>query len=124
MDEKQTTRFFDSVLDAAKNILETAKEGGYIHVFSHLDADGVAAAGIVGKALYRLDARFRIRIIQWVDEKMVAEILQEKPRMVIFTDLGSDYANLLRQKAKDIKVVVLDHHQLGGELNGDFLCVN
>jgi RecJ-like exonuclease len=44
--------------------------------------------------------------------------------MVIFTDLGSDYASLLRQKTQDIKVVVLDHHQLGGELISDFLCVN
>jgi RecJ-like exonuclease len=44
--------------------------------------------------------------------------------MVIFTDLGSDYASLLRQKTQDIKVVVLDHHQLGGELISDFPCVN
>jgi len=123
LNENQTTKFFNSISDAAKTILEAVKEGCFIHVFSHLDADGVAAAGIIGKALYRLDARFRIRITQWVDEKLVAEILQEKPQMVIFADLGSDYANLLKQKTGDIKVVVLDHHQLGGEL-GDFPCVN
>ncbi|MEM2202064.1 MAG: DHH family phosphoesterase [Candidatus Bathyarchaeia archaeon] len=124
MDEKQILKFFGSISDAAKTILEVVKEDGFIHVFSHLDADGVAAAGIIGKALYRLDARFRIRITQWVDEKLVAEILQDKPQMVIFTDLGSDYANLLRQKTRDIRVVVLDHHQLGGDLSNDFPCVN
>jgi single-stranded-DNA-specific exonuclease len=124
LDEKQTVNFLNSAADAAKTILEVVKKDGFIHVFSHLDADGVAAAGIIGKALYRLDARFRIRITQWVDEKLVAEILQEKPQMVIFTDLGSDYASLLRQKTQDIKVVVLDHHQLGGELISDFPCVN
>jgi RecJ-like exonuclease len=84
----------------------------------------VAAAGIIGKALYRLDARFRIRITQWVDEKLVAEILREKPQMVIFSDLGSDYANLLMQKTQEIKVVVLDHHQLSGEPSNSFPCVN
>ncbi|MEM1563122.1 MAG: DHH family phosphoesterase [Candidatus Bathyarchaeia archaeon] len=124
LDEKQILKFFGSISDAAKTILEVVKEDGFIHVFSHLDADGVAAAGIIGKALYRLDARFRIRITQWVDEKLVAEILQDKPQMVIFTDLGSDYANLLRQKTRDIRVVVLDHHQLGGDLSNDFPCVN
>jgi RecJ-like exonuclease len=124
LDERQTINFFNSVADAAKTILEVVKEDGFIHVFSHLDADGIAAAGIVGKVLYRLGARFRIRITQWVDEKLVGEIIQEKPQMVIFTDLGSDYASLLRQKTRDIKVVVLDHHQLGGELINDFPCVN
>ena len=124
LDEKQIIKFFDSVSDAAKTILEVAKEDGFIHVYSHLDADGVAAAGIIGKTLYRLDARFRIRITQWVDEKLVTEILQGKPQMVIFTDLGSDHASLLRQKDRDIKIVVLDHHQISGELSGDFPCVN
>ena len=124
LDEKQTAKFSDSVSNAAKTILEVVKEDGFIYVFSHLDADGVAAAGIIGKALYRLDARFRIRITQWVDEKLVAEILQEKPQMVIFLDLGSDYANLLLQKTQDIKVVVLDHHQLSGESGNSFPCVN
>ena len=124
LDDRQTVNFFNSVADAAKTILEVVKEDGFIHVFSHLDADGIAAAGIIGKALHRLDARFRIRITQWIDEKLVGEIIQEKPQMVIFTDLGSDYANLLRQKTRDIKVVVLDHHQLGGELINDFPCVN
>ena len=124
LSEKQKAAFFESVSRAAKKISEAVKEDRYIYVFSHLDADGIAAAGIVGKALYRLDARFRVRITQWVDEKIVDEILEEKPGMVIFTDLGSDYANLLRQKAPEMEIVVLDHHQTGGESTGDFPCVN
>ncbi|MEM2317819.1 MAG: DHH family phosphoesterase [Candidatus Bathyarchaeia archaeon] len=115
--------FFESVSKAANAIREAVKQDNYIYVFSHLDADGVAAAGIIGKALYRLDARFRIRITQWVDEKIVNEILEEKPQMVIFTDLGTDYASLLRQKAPEIKVVALDHHQIS-EPHDDFPCVN
>ena len=37
--------------EAAKVILETVKKDGFILVFSHLDADGVAAAGVIGKML-------------------------------------------------------------------------
>ena len=53
--------FLASANEAAKVILETVKKDGFILVFSHLDADGVAAAGVIGKMLSRLDARFRIQ---------------------------------------------------------------
>ena len=92
MAEKDPTAdFLKSATQAAEAILETVKEDGFIQVFSHLDADGVAAAGIIGKALFRLDAKFRIRITQWVDEKIFAEILSEKPRTIILSDFGSGY---------------------------------
>lgn len=115
--------FLNSVLEASKVISEAVNEDLLIHVYSHLDADGIAAGGIVGKALQRLDARFRIRITQWVDEKLIDEIIREKPQMVIFTDLGTDYASLLSKKVSDIKIIVLDHHQISCE-SQNFLCVN
>lgn len=124
LNENQIAEFINSVSKASKIILETVEEDGSIHIYSHLDADGIAAAGIIGKALYRLDARFRIRITQWVDEKLVVQALQEKPQMVIFTDLGTEYANLLSQKTSDLKIVALDHHQIGGDLVKEFICVN
>ncbi|MBS7647273.1 MAG: DHH family phosphoesterase [Candidatus Bathyarchaeia archaeon] len=124
LSEEQISSFFESVSKASQIILEAVKEDSYIHVFSHLDADGVAAAGIICKALYRLDARFRVRITQWADEKLANEILKEKPNIVIFTDLGSDCANILRRKTQEMKVVVLDHHQMGSEAQKEFPCVN
>lgn len=124
LDANQNASFFYSVSKVSEMILETVKADSLIHVYSHLDADGITAAGIMGKALYRLDANFRIRITQWVDEKLVSEILQEKPQMVMFIDLGTEHASLLSQKNSELKIVVLDHHQVGGELNESFLCVN
>ncbi|MDI6805372.1 MAG: DHH family phosphoesterase [Candidatus Bathyarchaeia archaeon] len=114
-EKDSTTEFLKSAEEAAKAILETVKEDGFIQVFSHLDADGVAAAGVIGKALFRLDAKFRIRITQWVDEKIFAEILSEKPQMIILSDFGSGYINLLNDKLSDFKIAVLDHHQIVGE---------
>ena len=122
--ENQVACFLNSVGEAAKTILETVKEDGFIHVFSHLDADGVAAAGIIGKALFRLDARFRIRITQWVEKNIVGEILADKPQLVIFTDLGSGYVDLLNQKLANFKIAILDHHQIVGEESGSFVHVN
>jgi RecJ-like exonuclease len=117
--------FLASAAQAAKTILETVEKDGFIHVFSHLDADGVAAAGIIGKALFRLDARFRIRVTQWIDEKIIGEIISDKPQLVILTDFGSGYINLLNEKVPDFKVLILDHHQITGNADNDnFVHVN
>ncbi len=124
LDEKQVATFLDSATKAAKTIREVAEEGGLIHVFSHLDADGVAAAGIIGKALFRLDARFRIQITQWIEDKIVGEILSEKPQLVVLTDLGSGYVDLLMEKLSDFKIVILDHHQIVGDVSESFVHVN
>jgi single-stranded-DNA-specific exonuclease len=117
--------FLASAAQAAKTILETVENDGFIHVFSHLDADGVAAAGIIGKALFRLDARFRIRVTQWIDEKIVGEIISDKPQLVILADFGSGYLDLLNEKVPDFKVLILDHHQITGNADNDnFVHVN
>jgi RecJ-like exonuclease len=118
------TGFLGSAEEAAKTVLETVRQDGLIHVFSHLDADGVAAAGIIGKALFRLEARFRIRITQWIEDKIVGEIVSDKPQLVIFTDLGSGYIDLLSQKLPDFKIAILDHHQIIGKESDNFTHVN
>jgi single-stranded-DNA-specific exonuclease len=124
-EQTPTEQFLASAAQAAETILETVKKDGFIHVFSHLDADGVAAAGIMGKALFRLDARFRLRVTQWVDEKIIGEIVADKPQLVILTDFGSGYLDLLNEKIPDVKVVILDHHQVATEVeNENFVQVN
>ena len=113
--EKDVTSFSASAESAAKLIRDVVQDDGFVHVFSHLDADGVAAAGVVGKALFRLDARFRVRITQWVEDRIVGKIVADKPDLVVFADLGSGYMDLLGQKLSDFRLVVLDHHQVVGE---------
>ncbi|MCJ7470088.1 DHH family phosphoesterase [Candidatus Bathyarchaeota archaeon] len=121
--ESQIAAFLDSAAKAAKIIKETVEEDGLIHVFSHLDADGGAAAGIIGRALTRLDARFRVRITQWIEEKIL-EVLADKPDLIVFSDLGSGYVNLLKEKLGEFKIVILDHHQIRGETTDSFVHVN
>jgi len=124
LEEAHIRDLFYSAAQAAKTILENVKEEGFVNVFSHLDADGVAAAGIIGKALFRLDAKFRIRIAQWIDEKIVSEIVSEKPQLTVFTDLGSGYIDMLKEKIQGFKVVILDHHQIIGEESANIVHVN
>ncbi|MCJ7768572.1 DHH family phosphoesterase [Candidatus Bathyarchaeota archaeon] len=113
--EKDVAGFFGSAERAAKLIRDVVEDDGFVQVFSHLDADGVAAAGVGGKALFRLDARFRVRITQWVEDRIVGKIVADKPDLVVFADLGSGYMDLLGQKLSDFRMVVLDHHQIVGD---------
>ncbi|MCL2476997.1 DHH family phosphoesterase [Candidatus Bathycorpusculum sp.] len=108
------SNFLTQAQEAAKIIKETTQKDGFISCFSHLDADGVAAAGIVAKMLQRLDARFRIRVMQWVDDKIITEITSDKPQLVIMSDFGSGYLDLLNEKIPNNKIVILDHHQITG----------
>jgi len=124
-EQASTERFLASAAQAAKVIAETVEKDEFIHIFSHLDADGVAAAGIMGKALFKLGARFRLRVTQWVDEKIIGEIMADKPQLVIFTDFGSGYLDLLNEKIPDFKVLILDHHQVNRDVkNENFIQVN
>ncbi len=123
LENTETAGFMESAKQAADVIKEVAEGDGLIHVFSHLDADGVAAAGIIGKALTRLDARFRIQITQWVEEKII-EVVSSKPQLIVFSDLGSGYVDILSEKLQDFRIVILDHHQVVGESLGKILQVN
>jgi RecJ-like exonuclease len=122
--ENEIADFLDAAACAAQTISDVVKADGLVCVFSHYDADGVAAAGIIGKALFRLDARLRVRTIQWIDDRLVDEILAEKPQLLIFTDLGSGYVELLNEKLSSFKIIVLDHHQLESKLEAKFVHVN
>ena len=116
--------FLASSAKGAQQILRVVERDGFVHVFSHLDADGIAAAGILGKTLSRLDARYRVRVTQWIDDKIVGEVDIDKPDLVILSDFGSGYLDLLREKVTQCSILVLDHHQIVGTAGSNLVQVN
>ncbi|RLI20981.1 DHH family phosphoesterase [Candidatus Bathyarchaeota archaeon] len=123
MEEKLRGLMKDAA-EAAEIINETVEKGETIYVISHLDADGLAAAGIIGKALTKLDATFKIRVRHWVDEKVVEEIKAENPPLTILVDLGSGYLDFLSENLADYRIIILDHHQPVGKPVKNFIHVN
>lgn len=120
----QLNAFLEKANEAANVIEKHVENAGFIHVVSHLDADGLAAAGIVGKALARQDAAFRIRIQKWLDGKIIDTLLVDKPSLMIFTDFGSGDLEVLNPKLAHRELVILDHHQPVGEADPAFVQVN
>jgi len=110
--------------EAASLIKNCVKEDEVIQIASHIDADGLAAASVIGKALFRLGGTFRLRVTKWVDEKVIDSIAAEKPSLIIFTDSGSGYLDLISKKLSNHHIIILDHHQPISETPPAFIHVN
>jgi len=122
--KEQFDAFLKNASEAAEVIRKRVENNETIHVISHFDADGLAAAGIIGKALARLGATFRIRIEKWIDEKVAEQVAADKPSLTIFSDFGSGYLDLLNAKLSNYAIVILDHHQPVSEPLPTFVQVN
>ncbi|MCX8171179.1 MAG: DHH family phosphoesterase, partial [Candidatus Bathyarchaeota archaeon] len=125
VDEKSLINFIDSSKRVAEEIIQEA-EGKNIFLVSHMDADGISAAGVMGKALLRIGAKFCIRIERWMDEKVLSEAsnLSEEDNLLVFTDMGSGYLDILGAKLGDRRIIILDHHQPIGKNRESFLHLN
>ena len=108
------SEFYLSAANAARVIEGNIEEGSIIRVVSHIDADGISAASIIGKALRRNDAEFRISNVKQIDKLLIDE-LKSEASPIVFCDLGSGNLELLKAALDGISVVVLDHHQPVGE---------
>jgi single-stranded-DNA-specific exonuclease len=84
----------------------------------------LAAAGVIGTALARLDASFRIRIEKWIDAKVVDSAIADKPSLIIFTDCGGGDLDLLNSQFAHHQLIILDHHQTVTEADSSFIHVN
>lgn len=109
------------LIDSAKSVADflVKKAGSSIfQVVSHLDADGLAAAGIISKMLKRLNARFHVRIVHQLSERALAS-LPKRERIFVFTDLGSGQLRILKEVFKE-DFIVIDHHppeEVAGTVN-------
>lgn len=89
-----------SLEETAKKIAERINGMEYIEVYSHHDADGIAAAAIISIALQRKGIAFRVRILPVL--KSASEI--EKPEISILCDLGASIQDLPES------TIIIDHH--------------
>jgi RecJ-like exonuclease len=95
---------------AAEKCAEKVRQSGECLVVSHIDADGLTAAGITCLALQRAGKPYDVRFVKKLDEAALTDIANKAgKRLVIFTDLGSGAIDQI--KALGINAIVTDHHQ-------------
>jgi len=88
-----------------------------VHIYTHLDADGLSAGAILGRALYREKIPFQITILKQLEKEEIVKIGQkakEFGNFFIFSDFGSgQYLDLIEEFSGDnieSKFIILDHH--------------
>ncbi|MBY9010963.1 MAG: DHH family phosphoesterase [Candidatus Lokiarchaeota archaeon] len=107
-DLSETTKWF---LDQIQEIKTS------IHIYTHLDADGLSSGAIIGKALYRENIPFQISVLRQLEREEISKIAnrnQDTENFLIFSDFGSgQYLELIEKlnaKNMETSFMILDHH--------------
>jgi len=103
--------FLKQVRKASEEIIAWIRKDLVITIVSHLDADGLASAGILGAVLERLNVPFKIRIVKQLSEDPLRELSSENSNPIIFADLGSGQKDLIKDLIPSASKIILDHHQ-------------
>lgn len=101
-----------TIYSKAQECADFIKKHSSAFVVSHIDADGLTSAAIMGKALERAGIDYDIRFVKQLDSAALAGIADSNPELVIFTDLGSGMLDAI--KTLKLNAVISDHHQPQG----------
>ncbi|MFA5486492.1 MAG: DHH family phosphoesterase [Candidatus Methanomethylophilaceae archaeon] len=106
------------LLKRLSSAAEAVRRHGHVHIFSHYDADGISAAGILAKTLLRTGKEFEVTLLTTLDDPAMDRIRECGSKCLILSDLGASYIPELESLGKD--VVVLDHHVPSADSNSVF----
>ncbi|MDD1777941.1 MAG: DHH family phosphoesterase [Candidatus Helarchaeota archaeon] len=106
-----SAEFQDALNAAADRLKSWVNSGEIIRVSSHIDADGLAAAGILSSMLLRMKANFHVRILPQLEPNYIEDLAKEKRKYYIFSDFGSGQVNLLTKSFPKEEIILLDHHE-------------
>ncbi len=120
MDKKdhRILMFLDEIRKALNYFLEHYHENSApVQIYTHLDSDGLTSGAILGKALYREQIPFQIRVLKQLEKNEIKKLKESAKKLknfIIFSDFGSgQYKELvesLNNTEKPIYFLILDHH--------------
>jgi RecJ-like exonuclease len=92
-------------------LVESTK--GKIRIISHYDGDGISAAGIISKAVFRRGKEFHTTMTNVLTKEDI-ENLDGGFELLIVTDMGSSQADMISERMVDIgaRGIILDHHKV------------
>jgi single-stranded-DNA-specific exonuclease len=91
---------------------------GEVRVLSHYDADGIASASIMTAALIRAGKRFHLTLVKQLTENIIRSLAGENRDFVVLLDMGAGQIDLIKRHMPGTDVVIVDHHQQEGSLEG------
>jgi single-stranded-DNA-specific exonuclease len=100
----------ESLLRRARECAQELEKQEEVIVISHVDADGLASAGIISRALDKAEIGHTVKIVKKLDASVLQAI--SNAEAVVFTDLGSGSLDLIDDFGA--LCVVADHHRPQG----------
>lgn len=88
---------------------EHVRSHDFVHIFSHHDADGVAAGSILACMLQRLDIEYQVSFVPVLDDDVLSMMRDSHSECILMSDIGASYLDQFESLEKD--VIVLDHHK-------------
>jgi RecJ-like exonuclease len=101
--------FFKTFKPAVSLIEKHLKQGSFIRIVTHNDADGLSCGGILTTVALRKKARLKVSSEKKLDDKLLFRLKEENSDLVIFCDFGSGYLDLITDVLSQ-DIIVLDHH--------------
>jgi len=101
----------------ASEIILSFPKDTRVRVVSHYDADGISAAAIICKALYRSGYDFHVSLMRNPFDKGLERVSKEENKLIIFCDMGSGQIETIEKI--DSKSIIIDHHQVTKEKTTD-----
>ncbi len=108
-DEQGISASYSELMRLCRTASEKIHLISEVLVVSHVDADGLTAAGIICSALDRRDMDYRPLFFRQLDEMALQEIADYGSDMVIFTDLGSGMVDNICKLG--LSAIIVDHHK-------------
>ncbi len=103
---------FKGFIAKIKKGIDSVKDAkGTVLCISHIDADGLTSAGIIGKALHRANIQYQVRGVRQLELPIISELsMMKNIKNIIFSDLGGGQIEGINKYLIDRNILILDHH--------------
>ncbi len=105
-----------------KSAEEFKKTSGFVRILTHHDTGGITAGAIIARAMQREDRSFRVSVLKQLDREAIDELKNEENEVTFFLDFGS--SSLDEIKELNSKVIILDNHEISGEVPKGVTLIN
>src|SRR4030042_3342390 len=116
--------FLSSFKPAVDVFNSNVEQGAVIRILTHNDADGVASGGIMSNVAKRVGIPFKTTGEKRLDEQILRSVVEEKPSLVVLTDFGSGYLEMVGKALTDVETIIFDHHMPVGNPPSNVMQVN
>ena len=92
--------------ELARRMAERLMAAPHVHVYAHIDSDGITGAAIASESLARVGVGHEVSFLKKLDEAALIAIKDESPPVAWFCDFGAG----LYDKMDGLTAVITDHH--------------